>query len=170
LNIYVADSMENQTETIMVNDGADCTITIRNITIGYDPIWYVNYAILHGDKNSDKSNSIVAVQSSSFKESTYDFKRIPECYFDKLSDYIDSSTVYIGIDYDPSAKAIDWLMNDESEDPICEDSFFLERYALSVVSFAAPPFNSSLVAKANQCVWPGIICDEGTVITLNLCK
>jgi hypothetical protein len=54
----------------------------------------------------------VVAQSSSAKESTYNFKRIPECYFDKLSDHIDNSIVYAGIEYDPTAKAIDWLMND----------------------------------------------------------
>jgi hypothetical protein len=127
LNIYVDESMENQTETIMVNDGADCTMTIRNATSSIDDsIWYADYAILHGDKESIESNSIVVAKSSSARESTNDFKRIPERYFDKLSDHIDNSTVYAGIDYDPTAKAIDWLMNDELENSKCEDSFFLK--------------------------------------------
>jgi hypothetical protein len=171
LNIYVDESMENATETVMVNDGADCSMTIRNDS-GFDPIWYADYTILYGDEKSTESNSIVVAQSSSAKESTYDFKRIPECYFDKLSEYIDNSTVYAGIDYDPTAKAIDWLMNDGSEDPICEDSFFHERYALAVISFAAPSISSSysLINTTRQCVWSSIICDEGTVISLDMSK
>jgi hypothetical protein len=38
LNIYVDKSMKNQTETIMVNDGADRTMTIRNDSIINDSI------------------------------------------------------------------------------------------------------------------------------------
>ncbi|OEU06031.1 L domain-like protein [Fragilariopsis cylindrus CCMP1102] len=121
LNIYVDKSMENQTETIMVNDGADCTMTIRNDSSYYSPIWYADYTILHGGKKSIESNSIVVTQSSSAKESTYGFKRIPVCYFDKLYDYIDSLTVYTGINFDPTAKAIDWLINDESENSMFND-------------------------------------------------
>ena len=111
------------------------------------------------------SSSIVVAESSSAKES------IPECYFDKLSDYIDKTTVYTGIDYNPTAKAINWLMNDESENSMCENPFFLERYALAVIYFAA--YNSSnytLNRTTRQCVWPSIICDEGTVISLDMSK
>jgi hypothetical protein len=171
LNIYVDKSMENQTETIMVNDGADCTMTIRNKSSNDSPIWYADYTILHGDEKSIESNSIVVTQSSSAKESTYDFKRTPECYFEKLSDYTDSSTVYTGINYDPTAKAIDWLMNDESENSMCEDPSILERYALAVIYFAA--YNSSdytLISTTRHCVWPSITCDEGAVIRLYMSK
>jgi hypothetical protein len=158
LNIYVDKLMENQTETIMVNDGADCTMTIRNdsskLDWESDPIWYVKYTILHGDKKSIGSNSIVVAQSSSAKESTYDFKRIPECYFDKLSDHINKSIVYAGIEYDPTAKAIDWLVNDKSGKLICEDSFFLERYALAIIYFAAPSNypDDFWISTTRQCV------------------
>jgi hypothetical protein len=177
LNIYVDKSMENQSETIMVNDGADCTVTIRNTTStgsvisDSDPVWYVNYSILHGDKKSVETNSIVVAQSFSAEDTSSNFKRIPECYFSKLSDFIDNSTVYTG--YSPTVKAIDWLMNDESENSSCEDSFFLERYALSVISFSAPSIrlsNDSWISKTRQCVWPSIICDVGTVIKLYLRK
>jgi hypothetical protein len=173
LNIYVDKSMENQTETIMVSDGADCTMTIRNDGSVDDSIWYADYTILHGDKQSNESNSIEIAQSSSAKESTFNFRRIPKCYFDKLSDYIDKSTVYTGIDYDPTAKAINWLMNDESENSICEDPFFLEKYALAVIYFATPPSNFpdyTLNSTTRQCVWPSIICDEGSVISLDMSK
>ena len=163
--------MENQTETIMVSDGANCTMTIRNDGSDCDPIWYADYTILHEDKTSTESNSIVVAQTSSAKESTSVFRRIPKCYLDKLSDYIDRSTVYTGIDYDPTAKAINWLMNDESENSMCEDRFFLEKYALAVIYFAA--YNSpdyTLNSTTRQCVWPSIICDEGTVKSLDMSK
>jgi hypothetical protein len=173
LNVYVDKSMEKQTETIMVNDDADCSMTIRNATRSKDPIWYVNYTIFHGDKKSVKSNPIVILQDFSNERTSAYFKKIPNCYFDKLSDHIiDNSTVYMGIDYDPTAKAIAWLTNDGPEDPICEDSFFLERYALSVISFSSSSDNSEdmWINKTRQCVWSSIICDNGAVVKLNLGK
>ena len=115
----------------------------------------------------------MVAQSSSAKESIYNFRRIPECYLDKLSDYIDRSIVYTGIDSDPTAKAVNWLMNDESETSMCEDPFLLERYALAVIYFATPPSNFpdyALISTTRQCVWPSIICDEGTVISLDMSK
>jgi hypothetical protein len=172
LNIYVDKSTKNQTETIMVNDGADCIMTIRNDRSRTDPTWYADYTILHGNTKSVGSNSIVVAQSSSAKESTYNFKRIPDCYFDKLSDYIDSSTVYTGIGYDPTAEAIDWLMKDALGNSLCENSFLPERYALAVIYFAAPSNSPdySLISTTRQCVWPSIRCDEGTVIRLDMSK
>jgi hypothetical protein len=172
LNIYVDEPMENQTETIMVNDGADCTMTIRNDSGSFDPIWYADYTIFHGDKKSVESNSIVVAESSSAKESTSNFKRIPECYLDELSDHIDNSIVYAGIGYTPTANAIDWLMNDESGNSKCENSFFLERYALAVIHFATTSNSSdySLIGTTRQCGWPSILCDEGTVVNLDMSK
>jgi hypothetical protein len=179
LSMYVDKSMENHTETIMVNDGANCSITIRNETSarGYrfvdaDTIWYVKYTIFHGDKTSMENNSIVVAQSFSGFDRYSNFKRIPECLFSKLSDHFDNSTVYTGIYIDPSAKAIDWLMNDGSENSMCEDSFFLERYALSVISFANPSAGSDFtwISERRQCVWPSIKCDNGAVVDLDLSK
>jgi hypothetical protein len=180
LSTYMDASMENKTETIMVNDGADCTFTIRNdfnASRGYrfsdaDPIWYVRYVIFHGDKHSVESNSIMIAQSFSGFDRDNKFRRIPECLFSKLSDHIDNSTVYTAIYIDPSAKAIDWLMNDESENSMCEDSFFLERYALSVISFANPSADSDFtwISDTRQCVWPSIKCDNGAVVDLDLSK
>ena len=173
LNIYVQKSMEDKTETIMVNDGADCTITIRNVTDGYDAIWYVSYTIFHGDKGSVENNPIVLQQNSSNEVSDSNFRRIPDCFFDRLSDHIENSTVYTGIDYDPTAKAIDWLMNDESKQSMCGDSFFLERYALAVVSFAtlsANSDNTTFINEKRQCVWPTINCENGAVVEMDLGK
>ena len=179
LSIYVGKSMENHTETIMVNDGADCSITIRNETSarGYrfvepDPIWYVRYTIFHGDKKSVENNSIVAAQSFSGYNRYSNFKRIPDCFLNKLSDHFDYSADYTGIDYDLSAEAIYWLMNDESEKSMCEDSFFLERYALAVISFANPSADSNFtwISKTRQCDWPSIRCDNGVVVDLDLSK
>jgi hypothetical protein len=179
LSIYIDESTENQTETIMVNDGANCTITTRNETSarGYrfvdaDPIWYVRYTIFHGDKTSVESHPIVVAQSFSGFDRFSHFKRIPECLFSELSGHIDNVTVYTGILIDPSAKAIEWLMNDESENSMCEDSFFLERYALSVISFENPSADSDFtwISETGQCVWPTIKCDNGAVVDLDLSK
>jgi hypothetical protein len=177
LNINVDKSMENHTETIMVNDGADCTITIKNTTSGnVDPIWFVNYTIFYGDRASLGSEQIVVAQSFTAEDRSSTFKMIPNCYFDKLYDYIDKSTVYAAIDYDPSAKAIDWLMSDESENSSCDNSLFLERYALAAIYFNTLSSddsyysNSSWIRKTRQCVWPSITCENGAVVNLNLGK
>ena len=42
----------------------------------------------------------------------------------------------------PANEAIDWLMNDESGNSQCENLFFIERYALAVLSFSAPAENT----------------------------
>ncbi|OEU11409.1 hypothetical protein FRACYDRAFT_245926 [Fragilariopsis cylindrus CCMP1102] len=174
LSIYVDKSMEKQTETIMVSDGAVCNMTIRNSTssshfFGKDPIWYVQYTILHEDKQSVESNSVVISQSFSAEDKYSYFKRIPNCYLDKLSDYIDKSTVYTAVGSDPSAKAIDWLMNDESENSSCENSFLSERYALAVIYYTnSNHSNSSWISKTRQCVWPSITCENEAVVNLNL--
>jgi hypothetical protein len=165
LSIYVDKSMEYQNETIMVNDGADCTMTISNTTTNdYDPIWYVNYTISNGP--------MVVLQDYSYERTTTYFQPISNCYLDKLSDHTDWSTVYMGIDNDPSAKAIDWLTDNESEIPMCKDSFFLERYALAVIYFAAPSNNGNyqFIRRTRQCNWPGIKCDNGAVVDLDLSK
>jgi hypothetical protein len=78
LSLYIEESMVNKKDTIRVNDGALCTITISNATSGVDPDWFANYTIFNGDRNFLRysaafmgSNETVIIQSSSADEITF---------------------------------------------------------------------------------------------------
>ena len=85
----------------------------------------------------------------------------PNCLFEKLSDYVDNTTIYTI--NSPSTEAINWLTKDDSGYSECEDSTFLERYALSVLNFAAPINGSDRedglwIQPESQCFWSYIVC------------
>ena len=78
LSIHIDKSMENQMETIMVNDGAECTVTFSNATSGVDPNWSLNYTIFYGERNFVQYSAtflgidkITVLQSSSADESNF---------------------------------------------------------------------------------------------------
>mmetsp|Transcript_12694 Transcript_12694/g.31961 ORF Transcript_12694/g.31961 Transcript_12694/m.31961 type:complete len:1307 (-) Transcript_12694:198-4118(-) len=141
LTLHVSEKMEGQMETVKVEDGANCTIRVNNMTIsthqGENPIWYVNYTVYHGDEDDVEKEPIVIIQEQSANTEYSTFARLPECYFTKLSDYLDVSTIYTG--EGPENHAIKWsrLSSGYTRNAECEDDYFLERYALSVLNFAA---------------------------------
>ena len=92
LMVNVDVAMINKTETVMVADGADCKMRVKNVTSGAVDIWYVNYTVFHGDETSIDSDPIVMIQGNSYEEEFSYFQRIRECFFRKLNDYIDSQT------------------------------------------------------------------------------
>jgi len=143
--IPVNANMSGMNETFMIEDGANCTVGIKNSTastIGSreleSPILYVNYTIFHGDKTAMEENPIVIVKGESEKNEFAIFERIQDCYFAKLSEYLDNTTMYTGTG--PENRAIKWLRitSRTSKSSRCEDDYFLERYAMSVLNFAAP--------------------------------
>jgi len=141
LSIYVDDTMNGAAETLMVEDGARCRISLSNTTNpdehwDNDPIWWVNYTVYHGN---DTTNEIISANSAETELSS--FHRIPDCYFDMFSDFIDLSTAYSS-DTD-STWALDWLVNDDSGYSSCDDGFLIERFALAALNFAAPMFLAS---------------------------
>ena len=171
LMVNVDVTMTNKTETVMVDDGADCTMTVKNATSGSIPIWYVNYTVFHGDKESIDSDPIVMIQGDSLEEEVYHFQRIRECFIVKIDDYVDKTTIYTGTD--PSNQAIDWLMDDSLGFSNCEDDQFIERYALAVINFAAPIFSENQteglwITTERQCVWRNVACIDGRVTELDL--
>jgi hypothetical protein len=180
LSIYINNTMNKTTETIHVEDGARCEISVSSTANFYtdwddDPIWLVDYTVYHGN---DTVNEIVSGHSRN--QSTISFHRIMDCYFDKLEEFIENSTAYdLSI---VSNMALDWLINDESGNSKCEDDFLVERFALANMNFAAPMHstisydyttsNSSIqntyLQSANQCRWENIACDNGSVKTLSV--
>jgi len=160
MTINVDESMENESETVMVEDGAHCSITIQNSTGDSEsylsdkvPVLHVNYTIFHGDETSINQNPIVIATEQTSAQDTINFEVVPTCYLNKLNDYFDNTTLYTGST--PANEAIDWLMDDKSGNSACENPFFVERYALGVMSFTAPsPFVGSLPPAHSPTISP----------------
>jgi hypothetical protein len=81
LSVSINEDMENKSETIMVPDGANCTISVRNTTSN-DTELYVDYTVFHGDEESIIEDPIVIVEAYINTDTIMqvDFTRIPECY------------------------------------------------------------------------------------------
>jgi len=169
LSSYITPGMANNSETVKVEDGANCSLVIRNTTriktqnsrYPSDPIWFVNYTIFHGEENETIE---ILTQQSGEKESV-NFKRIPECFLTELGNITDTVSIYTSSG--PSNQAVAWLVEDDPEKSQCEDEGLQERYAL-VTMFFAMNGTSELVSRGNQCAWPSIICNEGKVMVLTI--
>jgi len=154
----------------MIEDGAKCIIMINNRNSGPRPILFVNFTVYHGDKASIESNPVVIVRGDSYKKIDTEFQRIGECFFTKLSDHVDNQTIYTS--NDPQNQAIDWLMGEFKGS--CDKTFFIERYALSVINFAAPVEdtktypNGLWINRERRCVWANVACESGSVTGLDL--
>lgn len=164
LKVYIDSSMENQTEKVMVEDGAGCEIRITNTTSVHrkwddTPIWYMQYSMYHGNT----TETLISQDKSDVKGISF-FRLIPECYMDTdvFEGYINNTNVYNG--NNPSSKALDWLMKDTSRESLCQMDQTLLRYALSALNFAAPiamhsGMESGLWIKHEMhCKWPNIVC------------
>jgi hypothetical protein len=122
--------------------------------------------------------------ANSYEDGLVNFQRIPECFFSKLSNSIDITTIYTASD-SPN-KAVNWLLEDSSGFSSCEKEFFLERYSLAVINFAAPidlslsdptynetssekQFSDSLwIRNERQCAWTNVACTDGSVVELDV--
>lgn len=49
------------------------------------------------------------------------FRRLPECYFTKLGNYVDTTLLYMT--FSRSIEAIKWLFGDVTGNSKCEDDF-----------------------------------------------
>jgi len=171
LELFIDKTMEHNSETMMIQDGANCTLILRNSTnhnspdTRYDdPIWFVNYTVYHGDKDDVKKQKIEILTQNSNETEEETFRRIPICYFRKLGIIENFYTRS-----DPSSKAIDWLMGDYEVETLkseCEDDAFIERYALVNMYLAMGA--KRLISRDKQCRWKSIICDEGQVTEIKL--
>lgn len=172
LTTYIDESMVNNTQTVMVEDGATCFLEVKNNTASNepipvldDPIWLVNYTIFHGDETAvDNEWAVEILTQHSIDREIVDFKRIPDCYLDKLSNFVENKYIYptVGI---PN-KAIDWLVKNDTENSQCEDQKFIERYAATKLVFATE--KEEFLSIKNQCTWAPIKCDEGSIAAIKL--
>lgn len=179
--VSIDENMKNKTETVLVADGANCVMMVTNTTLGStDAILYVNYTVFHGDKSSIYSDPVVMAQGDSSIESVAYFRRIDECILTKLKDHINTTTVYTGAA--PANHAIRWLMKDSKGYSSCERDEFMERYALTVINFAAPIVNGNArndmivsnteneglwITTGRHCIWRAVGCVGSVVTELN---
>jgi hypothetical protein len=167
LTIYIQERMVSNSETVMVEDGASCKLVVRNTTTNIDfatdaPIWFVNYTLFH----LDESKTFEILTRNSGDEEIANFVRIPQCYFRKLENHVDTASIYTASG--PLNDAIDWLLNDQTGNSQCEDENFIERYALVNMNYALSG-NETFINEDNQCTWPLIQCsNEGQAKTIKL--
>ena len=173
LKVYVNPKMINQTETVMIPEEADCDIRITNSTsytthFDDDPIWYVNYTVYNDGLGTDYRRPlidprVVLAEESSYFNQSVPFERLPECYIEKLIKV--HRQKYGPVSYnmynpiDPQSKAIKWIADvTETHQGHCEEDV-MERFALSVMYFAAPnPSSRRWIREDTPCNWPSIIC------------
>merc|ERR1719491_2215100 len=89
LMVNTAGEMKNKTETVMVPDGKNCTITTPNNTGDETGAFtahvnFVAYTVYHGDEQRTEANPIVIFQGNSSEAETSSFQRVPTCFFNKL--------------------------------------------------------------------------------------
>jgi hypothetical protein len=177
LTIYIEPTMVHNSETVMVEDGANCSLVVRNTThedqghsndfynaeefVLNDPIWYVNYTVFNGNNETER---IEILTQDSREKANVNFRTIPECYFRKLENYVDSVSFYTA--FGPSLEAINWLLDDDTGNTQCEDDQFIERYALAKILLTMN--GTELLSTEKQCAWPTIICSEGQIFAMKL--
>ena len=185
LTVYIDNTMVNNSETVWVNDGANCIVTAGNFsnyngqlvfddreTVDDDafqrvtniiPGWLIDYTIFHGEKDDD--NKLEILSQRSWEQETSTFKRMPECYLRKLGSYTDVASIYKGIGQPD--EVVEWLVEIDTDNSMCEnEDKFDERYKISRVFYA---FNlETFTKRENQCTWPEIICDQGQVDVIEL--
>lgn len=184
LTLNVEESMKHNAETFWIEDGAICSVGIRNTTSDPipgtknvdmysfycdEPIWFVNYTVFHGDKDQTEDDQIEIVTQHSSDSEWADFTRVPECYFSKLGKYLDTTSIYSVSN--PSYKVIHWLLNDDTNDELlqCENELFIERFVLATVVFEMNGNVTKLDNEGQQCSWSWIDCsDLGQVNVMDL--
>jgi len=162
-SVDIDQSMESKSETVMVEDGADCTMVIRNTVSPPNldsPIWFVDYELFHGD---EKFKILTQITQSSSEMEVVEFSLVPECFFS----FSDSENMYTGSG--PSINAIDWLLNDDSGNSQCEDELLIERFGLAMLDYTING-NATIINEQRQCTWPFVDCDQGAVTQVDLNK
>lgn len=171
LYVPISKSIINRSETVMVTDNADCRIHVRydyGSIFAVNHPWKIQYIFYHGDQASVEADNIVIVKvdtGAPNQNQTVRLKRIPECYFGKLSGHIDFATIYTNTE--PENKTVTWLMNDDYGHSRCEDTFFIERYALVVMAANINSGMENIVDREDQCKWSIVSCKGRSVAGLS---
>ena len=184
LTLNIEESMKKNAETVWIEDGANCILGIKNTTSAPisgkkdielysfycdDPIWFVNYTIFHGSESTTEADQVEMLTQHSSENEFQNFTRIPDCYFDKLGDFVDIQSIYSTSN--PSHEVISWLLEDSKNNELleCEKEYFTERFAVSTVVFSMNGDVTMLNHDFTQCAWPWVDCSNlGWVNGINL--
>ena len=170
--ISMDNFMENNSETLMVEDGAECTLKIENTTDWDKSLWYFSYTIYHDDAMQVNIDG-----GFSFEEGTKQFTRIPDCFLDTILSYISDPQNF---DYINLSKKYNWIMEHDAGNQPCSRDFSIERYALSIMNMNMPLITLTSNSSDNSelwmnddmhhCMWPSVECSQGFVVSLDLMK
>eukprot|EP00531_Pseudo-nitzschia_arenysensis_P000704 CAMPEP_0116123948 /NCGR_PEP_ID=MMETSP0329-20121206/5021_1 /TAXON_ID=697910 /ORGANISM="Pseudo-nitzschia arenysensis, Strain B593" /LENGTH=968 /DNA_ID=CAMNT_0003617899 /DNA_START=197 /DNA_END=3101 /DNA_ORIENTATION=+ len=164
LSGYVEEVMVNNSETVMVEDGAGCSLVVSGAKdlVSPDPTWYIDYTLYHGDTDNE---DVMILNQHSNQEESVSFQLIPNCYFEELGSHIEAGTIY-NTASGSSSKAIGWLVEDDTDVVQCGEEDFIERFALAKMNFAMSESVDS-ITRDHHCEWPSISCTEGRVDTIS---
>ena len=168
ISIIMDKSMEDNYETVMVEDGATCTLEIENTTTTWNqPFWYINYTIYH-----DEAMQVNIDEGFSLDEGTNQFMRIRDCYLDIIFSY---GSNFQNINYSDLRRKFNWIVEHDAGNQPCSSDFSIERYALSIMNMALMNLTSNASDDSElwmnddmHCMWPSVECKQGLVVGLDL--
>ena len=170
LSISMDKFMEDNYETVMVEDGAECTLEIEKATRLADarePLWYINYTIYH-----DEAMKVNIDEGFSYEDGTKQFKRIRDCFLDTIFSY---GYDFQNINYSDLTRKYNWLAEHDAGNQPCSSDFSIERYALSIMNMALMNLTSNASDDSElwmnddmHCMWPSVECKQGLVVGLDL--
>jgi hypothetical protein len=184
LSVRLDASMKNSTETVWIKNGADCTMRVENTTSialpgiewidGFsfyceDPIWFVDYTIFHEENSGAEINRVEILSQHSSENEFAFFKRIPKCYIEELTDYVDTASMYTASN--PLGEAIGFLLDDGVACGVaCGDKMFTERFAISTIMMSMFGKRAILNNDLHHCAWSWTRCSSsvGPVTELHL--
>mmetsp|Transcript_13568 Transcript_13568/g.38164 ORF Transcript_13568/g.38164 Transcript_13568/m.38164 type:complete len:1360 (-) Transcript_13568:377-4456(-) len=175
LVVNIDERMRNQTETVFVNDGASCRMTVTNRTRSeeaiYDPpIWYFDITMFLGSNGDSSNMRILETNTGEQGSASFEILSIPTCMIEKLSGYTNMTTIYI--DNRHSFEAVRWMIEESAGNAECYSDFLTEIFALSVLNFGAPVSggkDSSWIEANTLCQWAAIECNnDDTLSSLKL--
>ena len=169
ISISMDNFMENNSETVMVEDGAECTLEIENTTDARKSLWYINYTIYH-----DEAMQVKIEEGFSFEEGTKQFIRIQDCF---LYTIFGHGYDFQDINYSDLARKFNWIVEHDVGNQPCSSDFSMERYALNVMNMALINLTSNVNDDSElwmnddmHCMWPSVECKQGLVVGLDLTK
>ncbi|VEU38048.1 unnamed protein product [Pseudo-nitzschia multistriata] len=164
LSIEINEGMANSHETIMVTDGARCTVEVNNP----DHETTVDLTIFQG-YGADNDPKILQINSGVDEVSS--FSAIPTCMFEQLSIHDNTNTTNFYSGSSQVLEAIEWMIEDSTVYSECHTPNFVERFALSVLNYAAPTKSSDnglWIDKNAPWEWDEVEYINGSLSALDL--
>lgn len=162
LRVNLLKEIENKNETVKASDGATCSVIVnRDEDDASEPIWSdVEYEVYQYQMEANKT--IAILNGTNIDAPDRQFQLVPKCYFAKVQEHFNLAELHRNNTF--QSNAIYWLMSADDTETSCDD-FFLERYALAVITFGI--IGDIGIGSIEQCTWSNVICDGGAVVSLD---